>query len=110
MVEFKEESMQNLQFHPLAELEADEASLYYEAISLPISRRFLADLTKSLKNVLQYPQGYPLEMDRVRKLVFAEFPYSLFYAHGAERLYILAVAHHSRHPDYWKPRLKDMPE
>jgi hypothetical protein len=32
------------------------------------------------------------------------FPYALYYRVGSEEIRILAVKHHSRHPDYWKNR------
>jgi hypothetical protein len=38
--------------------------------------------------------------------VFVEaFPYSVVYSEEPTRLFIVAVAHFRRHPDYWKHRL-----
>jgi hypothetical protein len=33
------------------------------------------------------------------------FPYSLLYHHADDEIFVLAVMHHSRNPDYWKDRL-----
>jgi len=39
-----------------------------------------------------------------------DFPYTLIYKPKEDAVYILAVAHQSRHPDYWKERIKDVPK
>jgi len=101
--------MQSLQFHPLAEIEADEASLYYEEISIPLAARYFDNFTSGLNHIADFPESFPVQSGRIRKYVLSDFPYSLFYAILKSGLYIVAVAHHRRRPNYWKHRLKDLP-
>jgi len=41
----------------------------------------------------------------VRKFLLARFPYSVYYLSRDDEVLILAVAHGSRRPGYWRHRL-----
>jgi len=48
--------------------------------------------------------GAPFRLG-LRRWVVRRFPYSMFYRTEAERVYILALAHHRRKPGYWEHRI-----
>jgi plasmid stabilization system protein ParE len=37
------------------------------------------------------------------------YPYDLVYSVRADEIVVLAVAHHSRQPEYWADRLRNLP-
>jgi plasmid stabilization system protein ParE len=54
--------------------------------------------------VCEYPQsGAPLGGPNRRYLV-QRFPYGLIYREEGDRIFILAVAHLRRRPEYWRGR------
>jgi plasmid stabilization system protein ParE len=42
---------------------------------------------------------------RLRRLLVPRFPYGLLYRVEDERIFIVAVAHFSRRPGYWRSRI-----
>ncbi len=103
--------MKDAEFHPLARAEYLEALQYYDDRS-----HFAADslrelVEENLNLIIQFPEGLPLldSLHQIRKCVLIGFPYSVLYCADAELLFVLAVMHHKRHPDYWMDRIKDIP-
>jgi toxin ParE1/3/4 len=41
----------------------------------------------------------------VRKLQIEQFPFSLLYVERADYIWVVAIAHGSRKPGYWKDRI-----
>jgi plasmid stabilization system protein ParE len=42
----------------------------------------------------------------IRRRLIGRFPYAILYSDEGQTVYILAVMHLRRDPDYWKSRLK----
>lgn len=53
------------------------------------------------------PGGWPTHKHGLRKYLPRRFPFQIFYLHASELVWIVAVAHCSRKPDYWRTRLRD---
>jgi len=49
----------------------------------------------------------PLIERRVRRFILSGFPYDLVYVVLDDEIVIVAFAHHSRQPHYWKSRLQN---
>ncbi len=41
----------------------------------------------------------------VKRLILKRFPYDIVVAENAEEVIVIAVAHHSRKPGYWRQRI-----
>lgn len=41
---------------------------------------------------------------RIRRLILSRFPYKLLYSVEADHIYVIAVAHQHREPNYWTDR------
>jgi toxin ParE1/3/4 len=94
-------------FHPEARLELREAVIYYQACApSEIALDFDARVNSALIEIGKHPERYPRwHRTRVRKYVLQRFPYLIFYVDYPDCIRILAVAHTSRRPGYWKTRI-----
>ena len=92
------------EFHPEAETEFIESAAHYEGEVPGLGRRFGRAVREALELLLADPEiGSPLN-DELRSFVVGSFPYSIIYASHGHLFSVLAVAHGSRKPGYWKSR------
>lgn len=96
--------------HPEAQEELAEAVAHYDAKSSLLADDLLMKYEDALAKVRDFPDRWERIENDVRHCVFQRFPYSLVYRPKQETIFLLAVAHHSRRPGYWKRRLKDFKE
>jgi plasmid stabilization system protein ParE len=95
------------EFHPEAELELYEAALRYESEVTGLGRRFGDEVERVVNLLLENPEmGVRVDED-LRHFVLRKFPFSVVYAAAGDLVYIVAVAHGSREPDYWRLRVQD---
>lgn len=91
-------------FHPDADAELEEASLFYESRMSGLGKSFAAEVEQTISLVLEFPEsGSPVGPKR-RRVVVARFPYSIVYRHDPDAVVIVAVAHQRRRPGYWRRR------
>ena len=102
--------MKNVILHPHALSELREASFHYAEVSLRLAGSFIDKVDENIEAIKRNPLGFPMFENEIRKCVMLRFPFTIFYEDLNTVLYIWAVAHQSCHPDYWKGRLKDIPE
>jgi plasmid stabilization system protein ParE len=94
----------NYEFHPDAEQEFIETAAYYQTEVPGLGTRFGAEVNRVIELLLDNPGiGAPIDGE-IRHFVLRRFPHSIIYAVISESLYILAVAHGSREPEYWQSR------
>jgi len=55
------------------------------------------------------PERHPLQKDGTRCYFVDRFPFIIRYMDLSDRIWIVAFAHTSRKPEYWKPRLQFKP-
>lgn len=94
----------NLIWHPEAELEINEGVDYYFEKRLGVEEEFIGELESVVCKLLKDP-SFPREFDPpYRKWVTERFPYQIIYRISGDNIWIVAVMHQSRRPDYWKKR------
>jgi len=87
-----------------AEEEMTEGALFYEAASSQLGTDFLDDVQRAIDRLCDYPLlGESITSD-LRRTLLHRFPFSLIYAIEENVIVIIAVAHESRRPGYWKSR------
>lgn len=97
--------MKSTVFHDDARAEFDDAIAHYELREPGLGLRFHADVEQAAKLISQYPQiGSPYKSTEFRRYVLGRFPYSIFYLELGNVIWISAVAHSKRKPNYWKVR------
>jgi len=88
------------------QLEFDEAFAHYAEISVELAEDFRSETSRVLREVVAHPLRWPKQSRRVRRCLFRRrFPHALLYQVGVDHILILAIAHPSRRPGYWRRRV-----
>ncbi|MBE0621036.1 MAG: type II toxin-antitoxin system RelE/ParE family toxin [Burkholderiales bacterium] len=91
-------------FHPEADAEFTDASLFYESRMPGLGKSFSAEVERTITLIREFPDsGLPVGPHRRRVLV-AGFPYSVIYRRDPDTVVIVAIAHQRRRPSYWRGR------
>ncbi len=92
-------------FHPEASLELGEAVGFYQRRLPGLGNDLLAEVEIAIATLQSNSRiGTPYKETGLRRVLLRRFPYAVFYLETEETLWIVAVAHTSRRPDYWKRR------
>ena len=91
-------------FHPEAEAEFVDAIDYYEECENGLGEDFSLEINSTIRNILAFPTAWPTIDEPVRRCLTYRFPYGVLYSIEQDGIFILAVMHLHRHPDYWKKR------
>jgi toxin ParE1/3/4 len=91
--------------HSQARAELDEAMAFYEHQKAGLGLDLQTAIERAIGRIQQNPQlGAPYKATEFRYYVVRRFPYIIFYAELEEAIWIIAVAHGRRRPDYWRRR------
>lgn len=92
---------------PEAQEELDEALGYLKEHSLWSAGKLLTEYDLHVAKILQNPDGHHFIYAPYRCLKLKSFSYRIHYRTRQNSIYIIALAHTKRHPDYWKARIQD---
>ena len=85
-------------FHPEARLEYREAAAFYEARRPGLGAAFTREIESAVEQILAAPDRWRYVEQDVR-------PYGILYTVEGDFVLIIALAHASRKPGYWRERL-----
>lgn len=91
--------------HPLAWEEIDAADQWYFQRSPEASDTFIVEITQAFERISQTPRLWPNYLHGTRRVILHRFPFSVVYLEEESAISVIAVAHHKRHPGYWKQRI-----
>jgi hypothetical protein len=91
--------------HCEANVELTATAKHYRCQRLELARDFLRAWRAALQAVQERPDRFSYFSAPVRRCRIAGFPYKLVYEELPDCIHVLALAHDSRDPDYWKPRM-----
>ncbi|UNX54973.1 type II toxin-antitoxin system RelE/ParE family toxin [Georgenia sp. TF02-10] len=99
--------------HPEARREAYEAAVWYADQEPRLAERFAHEAQDALDFVCEWPGGAPPYRDlertpSIRSKRVNGFPYRIVYLVQNDEVVVIAYAHESRRPGYWRSRLKDV--
>jgi hypothetical protein len=101
--------MQILIFHPDARQEIRDATIFYENAREGLGATFLEAVEYALWLIWTNTFGWKKIRGEVRRCLLKKFPYGIIYRADATRVFVLAVMHLHRRPNYWVKRLDDGP-
>lgn len=93
-----------LDYHPAASAEMIAAARVYEERVTGLGHRFLDAVDAALATLRRSPRLGRSDRRGRRRWLVRRFPYVIIYRVKGNFLHVLAVAHTSRMPGYWKSR------
>ena len=96
----------DLMLDPAAEAEIEAAAVYYQKIDERLRHDFLAEVDEAFDRILTYPHIWKCVVKHYRRLNLKRFPFAIIYA-LEESIYIIAVMHERRKPNYWLRRERE---
>lgn len=97
--------MPKLLFHPDVQKEVVGSFVWYESQAYGLGQDFITELEKSYQAILELPDVWPIFRKGFRRYLLARFPFAILYRQIDDIIYILAVMHQSRKPNYWVTRI-----
>jgi len=94
----------HVEFLEHASIELDNAIEYYNIQSTGLGEKFLDEVLETIELILHFPQLWSQNSENTRKAVLRKFPFNLIYSMHKNKIFIIAVAHQNREPDYWIDR------
>ncbi|MBW1699940.1 MAG: type II toxin-antitoxin system RelE/ParE family toxin [Deltaproteobacteria bacterium] len=93
-------------FSRFARQELEDAVHYYELQYLGLGKKFKEEIKRAVSRITRYPKAWSVERGDVRKCLLHKFPYKLLYSIEQDHIFVIAVAHQHRKPNYWVERNK----
>jgi plasmid stabilization system protein ParE len=97
--------MTPVRYHQAAEDELLNEVGYLERRVPGMGRRFYAEIRRAEGLIARFPESAQEVLPGIRRHILRKFRFSLIYSIEKDGLLVLAVAHHSRRPRYWLPRV-----
>lgn len=69
-----------------------------------LGKVFFEQVTETIKLIGQFPDIWTQNSLHTRRAILRKFPYSLIYSILINMIYIIAIAHQNRQPEYWIDR------
>ena len=96
-----------VKLHPEARTELQDSVDFYGERSGQLKSNFKQRVVEGLREMAHDPGRYPKVpgVTDVRKCRLRQFPFSILYINRPHYVWVVAIAHGSRRPGYWKERL-----
>ena len=86
---------------PIAEREIETTARWYEAREPGLGEGFIVELLRAPDDIEAQPEAFPVLAGAYRRKLLDRFPYAVIYKVAPRRVYVRAVAHGRRRPEYW---------
>ena len=88
-----------------AESELADSVAFYERRVPGLGLEFERVAREAIRDIQTDPDRHPQRKDGTRRLVMERFPFIINYVDLPSTIWVLAFAHTSRKPGYWRRRL-----
>ena len=98
--------MREVPFLPAARAEFLDALGRYASERQSLAADFLTEVERATQRIGTFPDHGSPYLGGTRRVLLRRFPFSIVYHSPQDDLLIVAVAHQSRRPDYWRARIR----
>ncbi len=78
---------------------------FYEGRHQGLGEQFLRAVERTVRRIAERPESFAYYEVPVRSCRVPKFPYRVLYVNDSEAIWIIALAHLSRMPGWWRYRL-----
>ena len=96
--------MFEISIHKDADEELNATAAFYESRKPGLGESFLHELSIAFQFLKEYPLSCRILFEEYRRYPIRRFPHGVVYYIEDEKVIVLAVAHSSRRPGYWRKR------
>ncbi len=93
--------------HPEAFQEIQQTLSWLDERSLWSAKRMAVEYDQHVARIRSSPTSFRTIYGEYRRLNLNRFPYHIIYRLRRDNIFVIALAHDKRHPDYWKTRIAD---
>lgn len=93
-------------FHPEAYDEMFESARFFEEKTLGLGSDLIDAIQEAISRILKFPRSGAIDQQNIRRCLVRGFPFTVLYEAHRDHIFIAAVMHQHRKPDYWTERLK----
>ena len=80
---------------------------YYNGKEAGLGARFAAAVEEATARAVAFPSTGSPASKNTRRVFVKDFPIALVYRPDESGIVVFALAHHSRRPEYWHPRVQE---
>ena len=99
--------MKKVTFHPDVSEDIEGSYTWYENELNGLGLQFISELEKGFDAISYAPSTWSTFEYGFRRYILSRFPFSVVYKEESDVIFVVAVMHNSRNPEYWKERMKD---
>lgn len=100
--------MKPVVIHSAARAELDEAMAFYESRASGLGIDLQSKVEAAVAKIQESPEMWPPhKRSGFRKYFVERFPFMVFYMELVDCIWVAAIAHGSRRPDYWRRRRRE---
>ena len=101
--------MKGFREHPDVAAEIEAAALWYEGRGTGPGEEFVAAVEDAIAIICEAPAAWPLwpgapSEESIRRYVMRRYPFAIAFLDEQREVIVIAVAHTSREPFYWRDR------
>ena len=97
--------MRDYEFRSGAQDEVLAATQWFVERKPGVANEFVDELRKRIEQAMQFPGAGKRESGEYRSLPMGTYPFRMIYRLRNDTIEVIAVAHTSREPGYWRDRL-----
>jgi len=94
-----------IHFHPDVEKDISGSFAWYETELKGLGLQFISELEQGFDAISYAPSTWVTFEYGFRRYILTRFPFSVVYKEEGKEVYIIAVMHNCRNPEYWKDRV-----
>ena len=97
--------MLKLVFHPDVSFEIKASYNWYQKQAEGLGEDFINELELAYQAIIEFPETWLPFQKSFRRFLLSKFPFSVIYRQRDNIIYVVAVMHNSRKPEYWLNRI-----